>query len=87
MRNSEESSTTQPAPLFFREVREPVLPVRAWCDIHTCTWHQKHRGTRLADTPWESRCGDLQYAAYWGLLFPSGLGGLGIIQFRSFWWG
>ncbi|KAJ5678398.1 uncharacterized protein N7477_004031 [Penicillium maclennaniae] len=45
------------SPLLSRSA-EPVLPVRAWCDIHNCTWHQKHRGTRLADTPWESRCGD-----------------------------
>ncbi|KAJ5315032.1 hypothetical protein N7476_005339 [Penicillium atrosanguineum] len=46
-----------PLPLLSRSA-EPVLPVRAWCDLYTCTWHQKHRGTQLADTPWESRCGD-----------------------------
>lgn len=33
MRNSEESSKPPTRPLFVREVRGPVLPARAWCDL------------------------------------------------------
>ncbi|KAJ5444350.1 uncharacterized protein N7458_008222, partial [Penicillium daleae] len=82
MRNSEESSKPPTRPLFVREVRGPVLPARAWCDLLDTPAF----GIRNIGGP-----GAVQYAAYCALVFFLSFGvgrdESGIIRFRSFWWG
>ncbi|KAJ5911795.1 uncharacterized protein N7473_001098 [Penicillium subrubescens] len=83
MRNSEESSKTPTRPFFVREVRGPVLPARAWCDLLDTPafgirnigglsfWFSFLREGLLAldDPMGESVRRLLQYAAYCVLVF------------------
>ncbi|KAJ5807786.1 hypothetical protein N7474_009055 [Penicillium riverlandense] len=78
MRNSEESSSTNPLLVLNQG---PVLPVRAWCETQT---------TALTGLGAKIVCDAtlVQYAAY--LLFlclDFGMEELGIIRFRLFGWG
>ncbi|KAJ5139589.1 hypothetical protein N7448_002997 [Penicillium atrosanguineum] len=79
MRNSEESSTTQPAPSSLEKCGAGAAQTSGGLSLLI------PHGRVGAEIVCENTL--VQYAAYLGLAFPSGLVRFGIIQFRSFWWG